>query len=341
MNRLVIATFFTMFWLNSCMNEPVIQPNTNKGNFEALWKIIDTRYCYLDFKLINWDSIHTVYSARVDTLNKQTDKYGFVFFELMGNMLAQLKDGHVNLYSDFNRSRYWKWFTDFPPNFNSQLIFSNRYLGGNYLSVNGLRYAKIDNGRIGYIYYESFADGFSDLNMAYIMSYFTGCKGLIIDVRDNGGGSLEYSEQFASYFFDKETVTGYIRHKTGDGHSDFSAPVEIKTSANKNVKLQQLPVAVLTNRMSYSATNDFVNRMKQAPHAIVVGDRTGGGGGMPFSSEIPNGWMVRFSASPMFDSNMQSTEWGIEPDYKVNLDANDEANGIDTIIETAINLLKQ
>ena len=335
MKNTIFILLLSVFLLQSCMNEPEQEPNTNKGNFEALWKIIDTKYCYLDYKKINWDSIHTVYQQRVTDTTEV-----FAFFDLMGEMLGKLQDGHVNLYSSFDRSRYWKWYTDFAPNFSTSLVYTNRYLGENYRIAGGLRYARIDNDSVGYIYYGSFSTGFSDTNMRYILNYFSHCKGLIIDVRDNGGGSIEYSEQLASYFFTEETVTGYIRHKTGTGHSDFSEPVEIKTSAHKTIQWQRT-VTVLTNRMSFSATNDFVNRMLMAPHCIVVGDKTGGGGGLPFSSELANGWMVRFSASPMFNSNMQNTEWGIEPDVNDSLKISDQTKGIDTIIERAIAKIKE
>ena len=80
--------------------------------------------------------------------------------------------------------------------------------------------------------------------------------------------------------------------------------------------------------------------MTQAPNAIIVGDKTGGGGGLPLSSELPNGWLVRFSSSPMYNSAMQNTEFGINPDISVALSATDQANGIDTIIERAIVALK-
>lgn len=334
MNKYSLIIILAAFLFPSCMNEPVQQPNTYKGNFESLWQIINTKYCYLDYKHINWDSIHSVYAAKVDTV-----KSNFPFFDLMGNMLNELKDGHVNLYSDFNKSRYWKWFQDYPTNFSTTLIYNSRYLGSNYLMAGGFRYGKISNGTIGYMYYDDFSDAFGDTNITYIMNYFIDCKALIIDVRNNGGGSLDYSKQLASYFFKVETITGYMRHKTGDGHSDFSNPVEIKTPASKNIQWQR-PVVVLTNRMSYSATNDFVNRMKQAPNAIIVGDKTGGGGGLPLSSELPNGWLVRFSSSPMYDSAMQSTEWGINPDVHDSIKVADQAKGIDTIIERAITLLK-
>jgi len=91
--------------------------------------------------------------------------------------------------------------------------------------------------------------------------------------------------------------------------------------------------------LSYSATNDFVNRMKLAPHATIVGDKTGGGGGLPLSSELPNGWLVRFSASPMFNSNKQHTEWGIDPDVQDSIKKSDEIKGIDTIIERAVQVI--
>lgn len=335
MKKHLLIIMFAVVLFPSCMNEPMMEPNTYQGNFEALWQIIDTKYCYLDYKHINWDSIHKVYKPKVDTV-----KSDFSFFNLMGNMLFELKDGHVNLISDFNKSRYWEWFQDYPSNFNSDLIYTDRYLGTDYLIAGGFKYAKIANGTIGYMYYSDFMNGFSDSNIAFIMKYFQHCKGLIIDVRNNSGGSLDYSKQLASYFFKVETVTGYISHKTSVGHSDFSKPVAIKTPAHKTIQWQ-LPVIILTNRLSYSATNDFVNRMKQSPKGIIVGDKTGGGGGLPLSSELPNGWLIRFSSSPMYNAEMQSTEWGIDPDVKVNINSSDEAKGYDTIIEKAIKIISQ
>jgi Peptidase family S41/Tricorn protease C1 domain len=334
LSKHILPIFIFIRLFASCIEEPKLAPNTAAGNFEALWNIIDTRYCYLDYKHINWDSIHIVYKKE---LLKDTTDEGI--FDCMDRMLDELKDGHVNLYSDFNRSRYWKWYTDYPSNFSSSIINSDNYLGQNYRIAGGLRYGKIANGTIGYVYYGDFTASFSDANMSSIFKYFSSCKGLILDVRNNGGGSLDYSEQLASYFFESETLTGYIRHKTGNGHNSFSKPLAIKTAANKDINWRK-PVIVLTNRLSYSATNDFVNRMKMAPHAKIIGDKTGGGGGMPLSSELPNGWMIRFSAVPMYNTKMENTEWGIDPDESDSMTVADRAKNIDTIIERAISILE-
>ena len=86
---------------------------------------------------------------------------------------------------------------------------------------------------------------------------------------------------------------GYIQHKTGTGHSDFSGmePRYLEPAANLR---WQKPVCVLTNRHVFSAANEFTLYMKGLPNVKIVGDQTGGGAGLPFSSSLPNGWMVRY-----------------------------------------------
>ena len=77
-------------------------------------------------------------------------------------------------------------------------------------------------------------------------------------------------------------------------------------------------VVVLTNRRSYSATNDFMNQMSCRPMSIIMATNTGGGSGMPFTRNCYplTGWTVRFSASPHFSVDMEQIEWGIEPGHQ-------------------------
>jgi C-terminal processing protease CtpA/Prc len=132
----------------------------------------------------------------------------------------------------------------------------------------------------------------------------------------------------------------YLRHKTGSGHDDFSDPLAIYLDPDNGVRWQK-KVIVLTNRHCFSATNDFVNTMRCLPGVTILGDRTGGGSGMPFTSELPNGWTVRYSASPYFDAQMNQIEFGIDPDVQVSLSSDDVTRGVDTLIETARKLLAQ
>jgi len=332
--RHLLLWFLLPLAMMSCVEEPAFFPNTKIGNYDALWHLIDTRYCYLDYKAINWDSLYVVYKPGLDTVSNEVE-----LFDLMAALLAELKDGHVNLSANFDRSRYWAWFQEYPSNFSSSVLYSDRYLGRHYRMAGGFHYTTLQAGQIGYLYYSSFSNAFSQSQLKAIFKQFEGCSGLIVDVRENGGGSLSLSEALASYFMDKKTLTGYIAHKTGDGHSAFSKPEPVYTPAMDSVLRWHKPVVVLTNRHCYSATNDFVVRMKAAPRALIMGDQTGGGGGLPLSNELPNGWMLRFSACPMYDADKQHTEWGVLPDITVSLDSLDLAGGYDTLIERAIGWL--
>lgn len=314
-----------------CIREDDVT-NTPEGNFETLWKIIDEHYCFLEYKQIDWDAIHTRYSKLITN-----NMAGEGLFEVLGKMLNELQDGHVNLASSHNVSYYDAWYQDYPRNFREDIV-EDYYLGKastDYRTAAGMKY-KILEDNIGYIRYESFSTGIGNGNLDEVLSYLAVCNGLIIDVRNNGGGNVTNSTRIAARFTNEKVLTGYISHKTGKGHNDFSEPYPIYLEPNEGVRWQK-KVVVLTNRRSYSATNDFVNQMRCLPNVTIMGDKTGGGSGMPFTSELPNGWTVRFSASPHYGLNMGQIEWGIDPDIKVDILPEDEAASPprDTIIETA------
>ena len=325
-----------ILFLPSCITEEV-PDNTPQGNFEALWKIIDTKYCFLDYKNkeygLDWNEIHRRYQNRLtdDMTNKQ-------LFQVLAEMLNELRDGHVNLMTYHETSQYREWYDQYPTNFVDTI--QRIYLGKDYKAIGGIKYQILED-NIGYIYYGSFSNAIGESNLDEVLNELSICDGLILDIRNNGGGLLTMSDRIASRFTNKKVLTGYLCYKTGSGHHDFSKPEPIYVEPATDRVRWQKPVAVLTNRHAFSSANDFVSKMKVMPQATIIGDKTGGGSGLPFSSELPNGWSVRFSASPLYDADMNHTEFGIEPDIKVSMSTEDMSNGKDTIIETARKLLKE
>ena len=98
----------------------------------------------------------------------------------------------------------------------------------------GLNYCKIDGDSIGYVYYGSFSDGFSLTNWLAVLNYFAQCRGIVLDVRNNGGGNMENAYKLAAPFFvNNDTVVGYWQHKSGIGHDDFS---EMKRAHNEDAE---------------------------------------------------------------------------------------------------------
>ena len=75
--------------------------------------------------------------------------------------------------------------------------------------------------------------------------------------------------------------------------------------------------------------------MRYSSNCLILGGQSGGGGGMPMSYELPNGWMLRFSSVKMYDRDMQSIEAGIKPHLIVNQYSTDK----DDLIEEAVDLI--
>ncbi len=307
------------------------------GNFDALWTIIDEHYCFFNDKDVDWEAIGQKYRSEIDT---EWDSR--MFFNHCASMLDELRDGHTNLISWFDVSYYNKWWSDYPQNFDLRLI-EEHYLDFDYSSGSGFIYKYLEDKKVGYARYASFSSSVSDSFVDMMLLTMKEADGLILDIRNNGGGDVSNVEKLVSHFINERIKAGYITHKTGPAHNDFSEPYAFYVDpATPHVRWLK-PVIILTNRSTFSAANNFVAVMRNLPHVVIMGATTGGGAGMPFSSELPCGWGVRFSASPLYDSNMVLTENGIPPTpgAEVDLDPELALQGIDTMIEYAISLINE
>lgn len=327
-------TLVVSLMLSSCHDIPE-NDDDPYGNFDALWAIIDQHYCFFQYKHIDWDEIGARYRAEINPAWEQKQ-----LFEHCAKMLAELEDGHTNLISWFQVSYYKKWWSDYPQNFDLRLV-QEHYLDFDYKSGSGFIYKVLEDRNVGYCYFGSFSASVSNSFISNMLLEMKDMDGIIIDVRDNGGGDISNVEKIASHFIDQTILAGYIQHKTGPGHNDFSQLYPFNYEPVEHGVRWLKPVVVLTNRSTFSAANNFVSVMKQLPQVCVIGDITGGGSGMPFSSELPCGWGVRFSASPVYDSKMQATEYGIPPHIKVAMQPAEAALGIDNILEAAIGFLNK
>lgn len=335
-NRILVAGFATISLVTSCSVEDEYTNDPLK-NYNALWQILDEGYSYFDLKLekgTSWRDIYDKYRPEIKDKMSVDELY-----LVLNKMMRELKDGHVNLITTFDYGRYWEWNTDYPENFDEKLV--KKYLGDRYRIAGGLYYTQLEYNNhakdsIGYIRYASFTTPISQGNVTSALSRLRGCKALIIDIRSNSGGNISNSDLLASHFLERSRVVGYTRHKTGKAHNAFSELIPLEVKPVDGGLLWLRPVVLLTNRGVYSAANDFTLKMKGLPLVTVLGDQTGGGGGLPFSSELPNGWAVRYSSTQTLDAEGEQIEFGIVPDYDINLNEAMATKGYDSIIESAI-----
>lgn len=315
--------------VSSCENDLVspTQSNTPISIFEQTWKTIDENYSFLEYKKINWDSIGSIYREQVNNTISEDS-----LFNVLGRMLFHLEDGHVNLRSNFNVSRNWEWFLGFPQNFDLGLL--QRYYLNDFRTTNNLIHRRIKG--VAYVYYKSFGTSVSEDDMDYILDTYMDAKGLVIDLRNNGGGDPVNALTILNRLTDTPTLVGMSYERAGKAHNDFGAPSEIWLHPREDSKKYLGQVILLTNRNCYSATSHFVAWAKALPNVTVIGDRTGGGGGLPASIQLSNGWILRYSSTIGVDANGFNFENGTDPDIKIDMNKTDSENGVDSILERAL-----
>lgn len=327
--------------ITGCVKEPdyASAPKDDPfANFDALTDIVRSRYCFFEQKDIDWDAVAADYRKKVTSQTNEMD-----LFFILTEMLDTLRDGHVNLSAPFATSYYKKWWSDYPQDFNERTL-QQYYLHFGGLQTSGLTYCMFVPDSVGYVRCPSFSTAISETGLDYILAILQKSRGLIIDIRDNGGGLLTNVPTLVERFIDHKITGGYIRHKTGPCPNDFSEPFAVEYFPCGKDRINYTgPIAVLTNRSCFSAANDFTAVMKELPQVKIVGARTGGGGGLPFSSELPNGWSIRFSACPLSDAHDRCTEFGIDPSpgCEVHCTPEELAAGKDRILEFAIKMLSQ
>ena len=132
----LLLLFFSVILLSGCVKDEEFT-NDSRGNFEALWRIMDEHYCFFSEKEkqfgLDWNAVYQRYSKQINP--QMTEEQ---LFEVLGNMLGELRDGHVNLITSFDIARNWSWHEDYPANLNDSLISS--YLGKDYRISNGMKY---------------------------------------------------------------------------------------------------------------------------------------------------------------------------------------------------------
>ncbi|MDZ4767315.1 MAG: S41 family peptidase [Chloroflexota bacterium] len=168
-------------------------------------------------------------------------------------------------------------------------------------------------------------------------------RGLIIDMRVNGGGSGFLADQMAAYFFDEELVLGGTARyddSTGTFFLDtnrlqkfYPPPEELRYDGS---------VAVLVGANCASACEFFAYDMSLEGRAIIVGETpTAGMGGGITDFAMPDDLFVRFTVGRAVDAdgNIHIEGIGVVPDIVVPVTEESVLDGADTVLNAAIEAL--
>ncbi|RKX98621.1 MAG: hypothetical protein DRP54_08095 [Spirochaetes bacterium] len=163
---------------------------------------------------------------------------------------------------------------------------------------------------IGYIRISQFSENTPEaLKKQYMDLYNKGMDSVIIDLRNNPGGLLSSVVQIADLFLDNGTIV------STKGRNPSQDQV---FTAHKELLLPELPMIVLVNEGSASASEIFAGAMKDNKRAIIVGEKTFGKGSVQTVRELPNGAGIRITTALYFTPSGKTIDKiGIEPDEVV------------------------
>lgn len=158
---------------------------------------------------------------------------------------------------------------------------------------------------------------------------------LVLDLRGNTGGNLLLATETRRRFLRERTLLGTIRFTRGDG--TLADPVELRDEPARDRVRWAGELIVLTDPLTYSASEDFLLGLQGLPHVTVVGQRSGGGSGRPRTIPLLDDMLVTISTALTFDRNGVCVEGhGIPVDHEVPAF---EVDGRDLAMETALGFL--
>jgi len=111
-------------------------------------------------------------------------------------------------------------------------------------------------------------------------------RGLIVDVRLNGGGSEDQAAAFAGRFLEKPFVYASSQFRNGPGHTNLTQKFK-RTVQPSGAWRYDRPVILLIGQKCMSSNESFIGMMTGATNVTTMGDHTCGSSGNPQIVKLP------------------------------------------------------
>ena len=261
---------------------PVITPALAEAAFDKLWEAFDRDYAMFTLRPeVDWAKLREQYRP-LALESKSTQE----FAATCAVMLKNLRDLHVWLkVADadvpvFNR----------PRSANSNPAAHAALLGD--LHKAGRVLWAVTPDKIGFIA----VYGWNDVEhlpaqCGEALEHMRDTRGLIVDVRLNGGGGEPLAKQFASRFLKEEFVYAYCQVRNGPRHSDLAENRPRKIAPQGPWRYDR-PVVVLIGQKCMSSNESFIAMMSGDPDVTTMGDHTCGSSGNPEMIDLPSDMTV-------------------------------------------------
>ena len=323
--------------LPACNNAfPEVEPNSApEKSFSLFYEDIRNTYPFFEVDGVDWEALGRQYRPQVTAGTTEAE-----LFDIMSAMLTPLLDGHASL--NDNAGNVWvneNNFVPFEPSFSLGNLLL-RYSQDTTDYLNRKFFAFQPREGILYIYIPSFLEegvsGMADDAIRQAERTGTGLKGLILDVRNNGGGFLKEGEQLAGLFTDMPFEYADEKYKNGPAPNDFAGAERLTIQPYRSLNFTK-PARLLTNRFSASTSERLRLAVEQLPDFRVIGDTTFGATSPIIERGLPNGFKYVLVSSVTLGLNGQLYERiGIPPQIRVTNTLNDLRQRRDRVFDRAL-----
>ncbi len=180
----------------------------------------------------------------------------------------------------------------------------------------GFQEIKILEGNIGYLDLREFADPkYAGETAIAAMNFLSNADALIVDLRQNGGGSPSMIQLISSYFFSAEPVhlNNFYFRPTNENTQTWTLPYV------PGKRRPDIDLYILTSSYTFSAAEEFCYNLKNLKRATIIGETTGGGAHPTGSVIATDKFFVRVpkgrAINPITNTNWEGN--GVTPHIQV------------------------
>lgn len=191
----------------------------------------------------------------------------------------------------------------------------------------------MNNDGIAHVQLYSFNGNAANLFYNTAMSLIRqGAKGIVLDLRNNPGGYVDAATDIAGWFVPRGTLV-----VSEAGRSDSRG--ELRASGND--ALGKLPIVVLMNGGSASASEILAGALRDQRQAKLIGEQSFGKGTVQEVYNLKDGSSIKITiAHWVMPSGRILDSEGLKPDYEIKLTEDDFKNGRDPQLDKALDILK-
>ena len=217
---------------------------------------------------------------------------------------------------------------------------------------------KMLSGNVAHVKVNSMVDGDkADQLFAQNFAEISKADALILDLRENSGGSSIVGYRILSFLVDKpfKQSKWYTREyhpvfrawgrpeKTFGDENAFEYTLEnIEKMRGAGVQPFLKPVIVLSSPRTFSAAEDFLVAFKPLKRGLIIGEPSGGSTGQPLVISLPGGGIARIcSKHDTFPDGTAFVGVGVKPDILAAPKVSDFVEGKDAVLETALQQLRK